>query len=125
MDKRTKIALIILASFAIPFIIGFFAFYFYSNMSATAETTATTVDSIPIDDDTLIILFTHASDDADGNPVENQIFIQEQIRKGDIPVYSDLDQPVVVSCRNSELLDNAMSALKASGYTNITKLDTI
>lgn len=123
MDKRTKIALIILASFAMPLIVGFFGFWFYSKMPARIESTASTFDSIPLNDDTLIILFSHASDDADGTPVENRILIRGEIKKGDIPVYADKDQVVFVSCQNYELLDNAMSALRAGGYTNVVKQD--
>ena len=83
----------------------------------------TTVESIPLNEDTLIILFTHAGDDAEGKPVEKQIFIQESIKKGDIPVYDDKEQVISITCKNNILLENAEIALKSMGYTNITRMD--
>lgn len=117
-----KIMLIILASFVLEAFVGFIAFRVYSNMSAAETESAPTVDSIPINDDTLIILFTHAGNDVDGNPIEKQIYIQGSVSIDDIPYYPDKEQLVIVSCKDPELLLHGKTALVKQGYMNLMEM---
>jgi len=117
-----KIILIILASFVLEAFVGFIAFRVYTNMSAAETESAPTVDSIPINDDTLIILFTHAGNDVDGNPIEKQIYIQGSVSIDDIPYYPDKEQLVIVSCKDPELLLHGKTALVKQGYMNLMEM---
>ncbi len=122
MSTKQKVVWIIVVSFLIQFLIVLVGINVYSKMPSKPETTGTTLDTIRLDDETLIILFTHAGDDAEGNPVEKQIYIQSVIRDGDIPSYNDKEQCVIVTCPDRELLDNGKAALTSMGYTNIEEL---
>ncbi len=122
MSTKQKVVWIIIVSFLIQFLVGLIGMNIYMRMPSRSETTTTTLDSIPLNEDTMIILFTHAGDDEEGNPVEKQIFIQSVIRDGDIPVYSDKEQYVIVTCPDRELLNNGKAALTGMGYTNIVEM---
>ena len=116
-----KVFLIILASFAIEALIGFAAYKFYIDRDFVSSDTdpVQTVEGTVINDKTLILLFTHAGDDSEGNPVEKEIIIQGTIKHDDIPYYPDKAQYVIVTCGDPELLLQGKTALTSHGYTNI------
>ena len=117
-----KIMLIILASFVVEAFVGFVAFRIYSNMPVVDNESATSAEGIPINEDTLIIIFTHAGNDVDGNPIEKQIYIQGSVSIDDIPYYPDKEQLVIVSCKDPELLLHGKTALVKQGYMNLMEM---
>ncbi len=90
-----------------------------SEIARTPETTTHTVVGTPLNDDTLIILFTHAGDDAEGNRIDQEVIIQNEIKDSDIPYFDDHDQLVTITCKNPTRLRDAENALRAHGYNNI------
>jgi len=121
--KYRMIIIILLISFAFIGVGGYAAHDAYvkhKEAEASAEGSET-----PLDENSLIVLFTNAGTDADGNPVEDRVIIQGSIRSGDLPNYPDKDQAVVITCQNPDLLANCEAALKSMGYTNVVRMEMV
>ena len=98
-----KIMLIILASFVVEAFVGFVAFRIYSNMPVVDNESATSAEGIPINDDTLIIIFTHAGNDVDGNPIANATIDYKFGNKAD-KVITDEKGAFAISAENAEIV---------------------
>ena len=75
-----------------------------------------------LDTNAVTIIFSHADDDANGNPVKKTIAISDASQNANIPNYEDKDQAIIISGSNKALLNQVRTALKSKGYTDITTL---
>ena len=119
--SKKKVLTVSIVIFAILWVGGLFAFTLYMNSTSPVATTETTIEGTVINENTLIIIFSHAGDDGDHFANERRVLIQDSIKPGDIPLYVDREQLIIVSCQNPRLLADGESALRSMGYTNVER----